>query len=151
MKEPIVYILGNPNLTTHELKWQTLDGGVDPYWWIGCQRESMDYLEEKRTELSRDEMIVFLRFQNRRFKELDDGAIVVWMDNDKSHERRAVDEVEAKLAKAISRQMKGLPKEGALLTRPTDEVMAQMAKAAMAVYLAAINHPVIHDIHLGKS
>ncbi len=150
MTERVIYILQDPQYTGHEFKWQTLCGGTNPDWWIDSQRETMDYLETKRGELSREKFLEFLRWQNYKHKEIGEGEIVVWLGDKYSPERQEIQAIESKLAKSISRQLKGLPSEDALLTKPSDEVATQMAKAAMAVYLSAINHPVIHDIHLGK-
>jgi hypothetical protein len=80
-----------------------------------------------------------------RYEEWGNGTLVIWLDTDESEERREVKELELKIAKAIRRQMGTLRKQDALLKRPADEVIGQMAKAAMAVYLAKIEHPVIWE------
>ena len=143
MSERIVYLFNDPRYTGHEIKWGA--GGGFPEGWIAFQQEVKEHLEQLVVGKSRPEIIALLQEREMRYEEWGNGTLVIWLDTDESEERREVKELESKIAKAIQRQMGTLRQTHALLKKPSDEVVGQMAKAAMAVYLAKIEHPVIWE------
>ncbi len=143
MSERIVYLFHDPRHTGHEIKWGA--GGGFAEGWIHFQQDIKEQLEQLVIGKRRQEIIALLQEREMRYEEWGDGTLVVWLDKTESLERRQVKELESGIAKAIRRQMGSLRKSHDLLKQPSEQVIAQMAKAAMAVYLAKIDHPVIWE------
>lgn len=142
MSERIIYLFHDPRFTPHEMKWGA--GGGCPEGWIYFQQEIKETLEKLLEGKCRDEIVALLQSREMRYEEHGDGTLIVWLDTEESFERREVRELEDKINDALAKQMKKVPRQS-LLRKPSSMVVRQMAKAAMAVYLAAIDHPLIYE------
>ena len=135
------FLSRDPRFTPHEVKWGEPWGDT----WIEAQDEMKTILEQKTAGLSKEEVAVVLRSYCFDFYERDNGDLVVWLDGAGSREQNAVRELEKKLAKSLESFMAKACQTQCLLNPPSKERVTQMAKAAMAVYLASIDHPVTYE------